>query len=502
MRQPDCHSSHGSHGSQLAVGRRSDLRLGIEATEGRAANAVGAMSSADGVVIDIGSKSAPGPAKRAGSNAILWAALLGASGACVGALAWCGTLASRISSLEGARLSTHANAAGQLLYRGSGSWTPLPGGMPLRVSDFAMTVDPTGEYVYLFGGLNKDNEVEAGAWRFDTLLEEWTQLPDMPGGARYRMGAAYVDHGDGHIVVAGGLQADQGTGHADAIIFDVAAGTWSVGPSMAAARQDLCVAAVGKTAYVVGGFSEIYDTLDTVESLTLGGSDALAFATEPSLPEPRGDISCVGKAGKVWATGGYYDSTGAWAKSDSTFQGSLFSLSPGAAQWQQHASSTHPRGDAALVALPGQRLMVLGGETHAREDKNQIPDHRVEIYHIEHDEWEDKVSARGRERLACARGREIARWRSHSTALTPPRSIARARSGNDGARAFPFRCDRRRQWPRLGLRWPPAVQNRLERRLGQPRLRQRECASAPARTHVLRARFARPLRPKVCPQTR
>merc|ERR1719240_235484 len=120
-----------------------------------------------------------------------------------------------------------------------------------------MTVDPTGEYVYLFGGLNADNEVEARAWRFDTLLEEWTQLPDMPGGARYRMGAAYVDHGDGHIVVAGGLQADQGTGHADAIIFDVAAGTWSVGPSMAAARQDLCVAAVGKTAYVVGGFSEI-----------------------------------------------------------------------------------------------------------------------------------------------------------------------------------------------------------------------------------------------------
>ena len=103
-------------------------------------------------------------------------------------------------------LSTDADTAGPSLHRASGSWTPLPGGVPLRVSHFATTIDPTGEYVYLFGGLTSGSAVEARAWRFDTLLEEQTQLPDMLRGARDRMGGAYGDRGAGHIGVLGGLR--------------------------------------------------------------------------------------------------------------------------------------------------------------------------------------------------------------------------------------------------------------------------------------------------------
>ena len=40
--------------------------------------------------------------------------------------------------------------------------------------------------------------------------------------------------------------------------------------------------------------------------------------------------------------------------------------------WTSRASLLNARGDMAMVTLPGDRLLVMGGETHARGDRSQV----------------------------------------------------------------------------------------------------------------------------------
>ena len=311
----------------------------------------------------------------------------------------------------------------QHLYRGSGAWTnggKLPNG---AMSDMAVAVDPTGEYVYMVGGINSTGHALTAAWRFDVLLEEWEELPAMPD-TRFRHGSAITDQG--LLVVAGGFgrTGDMDLAHDSAIVLDTAAlldssnpsyrpsPTWQAAGNMRTKRGDLCLAAVGETVYASGGFSEFYDTLDEVQVLDLGASDdvsSLVWADAPALPEPRGDVSCVGLGGRVYLSGGYYDPTGEWKKD--SFHADLFSLLPGDAAWERKASATHARGDGALAALPaslsggthGDRLVLLGGETHARNLHTQVPDHRVEVFLVEHNEWVEKAPmANARFRMGAA----------------------------------------------------------------------------------------------------
>lgn len=76
----------------------------------------------------------------------------------------------------------------------------------------------------------------------------------------------------------------------------------------------------------------------------------------------RGDCVAASLNGtRFVVVGGYHDPSG--GLSPTAFHDSVFSLSVGAKQWMPLASIPDARGDQQLVALPGNRLLVMGGET-------------------------------------------------------------------------------------------------------------------------------------------
>ena len=60
-------------------------------------------------------------------------------------------------------------------------------------------------------------------------------------------------------------------------------------------------------------------------------------------------------------------------------------------EWSSLADMRNPRGDVALVSLPGERLLVIGGETHSRGQRTQVATNQVSEYVAAHDSWIKKV---------------------------------------------------------------------------------------------------------------
>lgn len=76
--------------------------------------------------------------------------------------------------------------------------------------------------------------------------------------------------------------------------------------------------------------------------------------------------------GVVYVAGGFYDATGAFAPD--SYQQSLYALDTKeeTPKWRQRATIPVARGDAALIAIRDGRLMLIGGETHARGKRTSV----------------------------------------------------------------------------------------------------------------------------------
>ena len=70
----------------------------------------------------------------------------------------------------------------------------------------------------------------------------------------------------------------------------------------------------------------------------------------------------------------------------------MFEFTPGAAAWVEKAKMPSSRGDKAAVTMSDGSIIVVGGETHAREEQNQVAAHPVEQYYPAHDTWVPKAS--------------------------------------------------------------------------------------------------------------
>jgi N-acetylneuraminic acid mutarotase len=70
----------------------------------------------------------------------------------------------------------------------------------------------------------------------------------------------------------------------------------------------------------------------------------------------------------------------------------MFELTPGAAAWVEKAKMPSSRGDKAAVTMSDGSIIVVGGETHAREEQTQVAAHPVEQYYPAHDTWVPKAS--------------------------------------------------------------------------------------------------------------
>jgi N-acetylneuraminic acid mutarotase len=283
------------------------------------------------------------------------------------------------------------------LYAGSGQWTSKTV-LPETLSDYQAVSHKT--HVYVIGGQKGcvSSETCAGTvvntvYQYDTKLDKYTTKAAITDNGvaaiRYRYASAVV--GD-KIYIIGGLTADTATGMLKTtLIYDISANSWSTGPEMAAGRADTCAAVVGSKIYVVAGYQSIdpINVLDTVEVLDTAAASP-AWTTAPSLPAKRGDITCASSGGKVYAIGGYYDPTGTWKPG--AFHDTMFEFTPGAAAWVEKAKMPSSRGDKAAVTMSDGSIIVVGGETHAREEQNQVAAHPVEQYYPAHDTWVPKAS--------------------------------------------------------------------------------------------------------------
>ena len=70
----------------------------------------------------------------------------------------------------------------------------------------------------------------------------------------------------------------------------------------------------------------------------------------------------------------------------------MYELTPGAAAWAEKAKMPSSRGDKAAVTMSDGSIIVVGGETHAREQQSQVAAHPVEQYYPAHNTWVAKAS--------------------------------------------------------------------------------------------------------------
>jgi len=284
-----------------------------------------------------------------------------------------------VLSTKAAQSLSHRDSSyvlGDSVFKGQGEWASIPP-MPRRLSDLSAVVvkQNNEDMVLILGGMDENDRCNASATLFDPLLKTYTDLAPMPS-PRVRFGAAVSN---GRVYVAGGFLCSGANSAVDAVatdvvhVFDLAARTWSNGPSTSVKRGDPCAAAVGDTVYLVGGYDteNNYAQLGSVETLDASANPAVAgWKAGPSMPTPRGDTSCVNIDGHLGVLGGW---NAEWTEPLGTFE----TLHGGA--WTRRPSMRRPRGDFGAAVLPGGRLVVLGGERSARA-RTQISIHEADMF--------------------------------------------------------------------------------------------------------------------------
>lgn len=292
---------------------------------------------------------------------------------------------------------------GGSLFRGSGFWsakTSLRGG---SLTDHAAI--GYGEVIFILGGAKEGGNVTSEVWKYDSVLHNYTLMAPMPE-PRYRFGAAIIED---TIYVVGGRNAsdDQNSIPENGLvkstfIYDILTNTWRSGADSLDFQGDTCAAALKGKVYMMGGYGIDYSYLNTA---TVYDPDADSWSHLPNMTSPRGDLMCTSLGSEIYVLGGYYDPTNTNANS---FSSKMESFNPSTKAWTSRPDLLTPRGDAAIAVLEGDRIMLVGGEGHYRDnDDYKYPKHVTEIYYLSDETWVQKAmipTARFRTAAATAGG--------------------------------------------------------------------------------------------------
>lgn len=287
------------------------------------------------------------------------------------------------------------------LFQGTGYFARL---QPMLYPRSDHRAFPIGSGVYLLGGLTNALEVEASEGNataardavrdppvplvlnatvlYNTFTESSSQQADMPE-PRFRFCGAVLD---GQLYVVGGMAAYEAPDAPRHVVsgsvlrYNPASNTWqTMKAKLAHPRSDCCAAAIGGKLVVAGGWSADYaDTLGSVEAYDPGAD---AFSRMPNLTLARGDCEAAVIDDRYMVVLGGVGPDGA-------FTGSMEALDITAANlaWQSRASMNHPRGDFAAEALPGGRLIAMGGEA-SNGSATEFAMYEAEEYSWAQDEW-------------------------------------------------------------------------------------------------------------------
>lgn len=313
---------------------------------------------------------------------------------CAALLIWVGTVAmdnrDKLESKD-LRLAGSIPNGGDVssvspVFQGTGYWS-LRNKLPFKRSDHQVAV--VNDLVYIVGGQDGSGNATDDITIYDSVLNSFSKGPKMPVTlTRFVLVFVPEEGKEGKLYLIGGIEevADQessGKVH----ILDIKTGKWSKGPEMNTPRSDFCGEHVGGKIYVAGGWPTGFsETLASVEVLDLATGD---WAAGVEMPTPRGDCKAAALADEFVVVGGYYDEENLW-RSDS-FRDEVEAFNPGTGTWRSLAALPNARGDKAVIALPGNRLLAIGGETHSRGERTEVATHFVEEYISEHDIWVEKA---------------------------------------------------------------------------------------------------------------
>jgi len=176
---------------------------------------------------------------------------------------------------------------------------------------------------------------------------------------------------DGKIAVAGGLpNPDQAVDRLD--LFDVASGTWSVGPPLPHEYDHSSLAELGGRLYVIGGYTgRLSNPTNEVWSL---GPGEQAWTDEPDLATRRGALATGAASGKLVAVGGV-DESGNVLSSTEVF-------TPGTG-WSPGPNLSRPREHLAAAGA-GDKVYAVAGRNPDGATRS------VESFILGSDQWNDE----------------------------------------------------------------------------------------------------------------
>ncbi|KAH7437886.1 hypothetical protein KP509_05G093800 [Ceratopteris richardii] len=185
-------------------------------------------------------------------------------------------------------------------------------------------------------------------------------------------------------------------------IYDIVSNTWTRGPDAPEYQGDTCAAALDGRVYMIGGYGVNYTYLNIT---TVYDPEKKSWSRLPDMPTPRGDLMCASIADEIYVLGGYYDPTN---QKPNSFSSKMESFNPKTAVWTTRPDLLTARGDAAIAVLEGNKLMLVGGEGHYRDQDNyKYPKHVNEVYYVDDQTWVQKAmipTARFRTAAATAGG--------------------------------------------------------------------------------------------------
>lgn len=270
---------------------------------------------------------------------------------------------------------------GGSLFRGSGFWaTKLP--LPGPLADHSSV--GVNESVYILGGQDKNGTVLDQVLKYDPVLHTYTQMAKMPG-PRYRMGVTLLDNGKQDTIYVVGGRLNENVTVRDLYVYNIPTNTWTVAPAAPINASDNCAGSVGGKVYLIGGYDVDYKIPPANYEYDPAKN---TWTQKPDMPTPRGDLMCVNFMGEVYALGGYYDPNFA----ANAFSDKVESFNPATNKWTIRPHMLTPRGDAGATVLPGNRIMVIGGEGHYRNNEQyKYPKHVNEVYYADDGIWVQKA---------------------------------------------------------------------------------------------------------------
>jgi N-acetylneuraminic acid mutarotase len=237
--------------------------------------------------------------------------------------------------------------------------------LPRDVSRPALASD--GLFVYSAGGFNSAVRDAIDQFlRYDPVTNHWEPLAPM---LHYAYSASAI-HVNGKLYVFGG--GVENASFADTRIYDIAAGAWSYGAPMPAARQQMAAGYFDGRVYLAAGLT-LDDFPDTAQNQTWAYDVAAnQWTTRASLPIPLGGPASDVVNGHLYVFGGR-------ARSGAVL-GTTYDYDIAGDVWTTRSPVPTARNVPASAVLNGRVWVFGGGDPF-------IPINAVEVYNPQTGAW-------------------------------------------------------------------------------------------------------------------